>query len=326
MKRQQAVKSLIALSASLLIAPWAPAALAADKPPLRILVGYSPGGGSDNLARILAEDLRTTLGRVVIVDNKPGAGGRIAAQMLKNSAGDDNTVMVAPNGLTTVQSIVYKAQLPYDPQHDLVPVAMLVDTPLAVAVSTRIDVKDARQLAACVKAHPDKAAFGSPAAGGLPHFVDLQVAQAMGGDWLHVPYKGGAPTALALLSGEVPIGITTIDDFIKQDGEGRLKIVGVTSARRSSLAPQVPTLLEQGFDVQAAGWSALWTSPGTSPAAIAELSAAVQKALDNPAVKARLASIAMEPAYLASAELAAVQKAEWLKYAPVIAASGFKPN
>ena len=322
MNRKHCLRCFIALGAAIVLTPWA---RSADKQPLHLLVGYSPGGGTDTLARILADELRVSLDRVVLVDNKPGAGGRIAAQALTRAPGDGNTLMVAPNGLTSVQPIVYKAQLNYDPK-DLIPVAMLVNTPLAVAVSSATKVTDARQLVAWVGTHQKSASFGSPSAGGLPHFVGLLTAKAMGSEWEHVPYKGGAPVAMALISNEIPIGISTIEDFVQQDAAGKLKIIGVASEKRSTLAPNVPTLIEQGVNVKLQGWTALWTSPGTPAPVIAELSAAVQKVLASPNVRSKLEQAHMEPAYRPAAELATIQKDEWAVFEPVIAASGFKPN
>ena len=299
---------------------------AADNKPLRILVGYQAGGSSDTLARMLADELQKSLGRTVLVENKPGAGGRIAAETLAKSPGDGNTVMVAPNGLTTVQSIVCKSELRYDPAKDLVPVAKLVNTPIAIAVSNAIGVQDAKQLAAWARAHPEKANFGSPAAGGLPHFIGLSVAGAMQQKWLHAAYKGGAPTALALLANEIPIGVTSIDDFIQHDRAGKLKLIAVTGAARSALAPQVPTLREQGFDVSADGWSALWTSPGTPAVEIDKLSDGVRQVLDKPEIKARLLSASFEADFKNAAELHELQKSEWARWMPIVEASGFKPN
>ncbi len=324
--RKDFTKLLASIGAVVAVAALSGAAVAADKPPLKILVGYSPGGGSDTLARVLADEMRQSLGRPVLVENKPGAGGRIAAEALKGSPADGSVVMVAPNGLTSIQSIVYKAELRYDPAKDLVPVAKLVNTPIGVAVSAGTRVQDARQLAGWAKAHPSEANFGSPAAGGLPHFVGLLLGKAIGAPLNHVAYKGGAPVAVALMGGEIPVGVSTIDDFTAHDKAGKINIIGITGVKRSTLVPQIPTLLEQGYEVRADGWTAMWTSPGTPPQQIQEIAMAVQKALDKPAVKAKLALGSMEPDFANDAELARLQKAEWELWTPIINASGFKPG
>ncbi len=308
------------------LAALSPHSVRAQSSALTILVGYPAGGGSDILARTLAEVIAPMLGRTVIVDNKAGAGGRIAATMLKSAPADGSMVMVAPNGLTSIQTLVYKDQIKYDFAKDFAPVAKLAATDLALAVSADLKIADAAALSAWVKANPAKASFGSPAAGGLPHFAGLLLGRALGVELNHIPYKGGAPTALAVAAGEVPMGVSAIDDFVKLEQAGKLKIVGSMGAARSPVSPQVPTLVEQGIKLQAAGWSAMWAPAGTSADKLQEISAAVQKALQMDSVKQKLATSYSTPDYLPPAELSKLQQAEWEQWAPVVKASGFKPE
>lgn len=308
------------------LAALSPHSVRAQSSALTILVGYPAGGGSDILARTLAEVIAPMLGRTVIVDNKAGAGGRIAATMLKSATADGSMVMIAPNGLTSIQTLVYKDQIKYDFAKDFAPVAKLAATDLALAVSADLKIADAAALSAWVKANPAKASFGSPAAGGLPHFAGLLLGRALGVELNHIPYKGGAPTALAVAAGEVPMGVSAIDDFVKLEQAGKLKIVGSMGAARSPVSPQVPTLVEQGIKLQAAGWSAMWAPAGTSADKLQEISAAVQKALQMDSVKQKLATSYSTPDYLPPAELSKLQQAEWEQWAPVVKASGFKPE
>jgi tripartite-type tricarboxylate transporter receptor subunit TctC len=245
---------------------------------------------------------------------------------LKNSPADGTVLMVAPNGLASIQSIVYKAELRYDPIKDWAPVAKLVSADLAVAVSNSTQVRNAAELTAWAKANPSKTNFGSPAAGGLPHFAGLLMSKGMGVTLNHVPYKGGAPVALALLSDEIAIGISSVDDFVQHDKAGKLKIIGTLGNKRSSLSPQLPTLVEQGLDVKALGWNGLWTRAGTPDKTIQEISAAVEKALQMPALKAKLAVALMDADYAGPAELAKLQAQELAQWGPIVAASGFKPG
>ena len=300
--------------------------MAQQGPPLKILVGYAAGGGSDQLARLLGESMSKTLNRPVIVENKPGAGGRIAAAALKMSPNDGSVVMVAPNGLTSIQAIVYKDQLQYDPAKDLVPVAKLVDTVLAIAVSGKLGVNDAKQFSTWAKANPTKANYGSPGAGGMPHFVGLMLGNAMGTPLTHVAYRGGGPVALALLGGEIPMGVSTMEDFAEHQKTGALKIIGITNAKRSTLAPDFPTMMEQGIDFKSESWSAMWTNAGAPPQKIKEIADAVQKALQSPDVRAKLAVAGSEPAFANAQDLGKLQAAEWKAWTPVIEASGFKPG
>jgi len=320
--RRAHIRSLLITSAS--FATGLATTARASEGTLTLLVGYPPGGGSDLLARTLAQALGPLLKRTVVVENKPGAGGRIAATQLKSAPADGSVLMVAPNGLTSIQSLVYKDQLKYDIAKDFSPVAKLVATDLAVAVSPDLKVTDAKSLAAWVKANPGKASFASPAAGGLPHFAGLLLGRAIGVDLLHVPYKGGAPTALAVAAGEVPIGLSTIDDFVKLEQLGKLKIIGSLGAARSPLSPNLPTMVEQGFKLQTANWSAMWAPAATPEAKVREISEALNKALQSDVVRQKLT--AMVPDYAPPAELARLQRSEWDLWAPIIKASGFKPE
>lgn len=299
---------------------------AQDKAPIKILVGYAAGGGTDILARMLAEELGTSLGRTFIVENKPGAGGRIAIEAMKNAPATENIIMVAPNGLTSIQSIVYKNVLRYDPTKDLVPVAKLAVSELAVAVTGGLKINNAKDLAVWLKANPNKASFGSPAAGGLPHFAGLMITRALGADGVHVAYKGGAPVALAVTGGEIPMGVSTIDDFAPLAKDGRLKIVGTLGTKRSALSPNIPTFIEQGINVTSPSWSALWTCPGMPEALIQEISAATQKALASPKVQAKLTTLVMAADYSTPSDLGKLMQAELAMWRPVIESSGFKPE
>lgn len=321
MDRQTFLKTVVATALCSMTA-----AVMAQGQPLKILVGYAAGGGSDQLARLIGESMSKTLNRPVIVENKVGAGGRIAAAALKMSPNDGSVVMVAPNGLTSIQAIVYKDQLQYDPAKDLVPVAKLVDTVLAVAVSDKLQVNDAKQFSAWVKANASKANFGSPAAGGMPHFVGLMMANSIGTPMTHVAYRGGAPVALALLSGEIPMGISTMEDFAEHQKSGSIKIVGITNGKRSSLAPELPTMMEQGINFKAESWSAMWTNAGTPAQKIKEIADAAQKALQEPGIRAKLALSGAEPAFANAEELGKLQASEWKAWTPIVEGSGFKPG
>jgi tripartite-type tricarboxylate transporter receptor subunit TctC len=301
-------------------------ALAADGPPIKILVGYAAGGGSDTLARALAEGIAPLLGRTVVVENKPGAGGRIAGEALKNAPADGTVLMVAPNGLASIQSVVYKSELRYDPLKDWAPIAKLVSADLAVAVAPSTKVSNAAELITWAKANPSKTNFGSPAAGGLPHFAGLLLSKKIGIPLNHVPYKGGAPVALAVLSDEIAIGVSSIDDFAQHEKAGKLKIIGTMGAKRSTLSPQLPTFAEQGQDVIALGWNGLWTRAGTPDKLIQEISAAVEKTLSNPALKSRLAAALMEVDYADAAQMGKLHRQEIEQWTPIVAASGFKPG
>jgi tripartite-type tricarboxylate transporter receptor subunit TctC len=322
-----AVVACAALTALALFGSCAGLAVAQPAEPLlRILVGYPPGGGTDTLARVLAEAIALTLKRTVIVENKPGAGGQIAALALKSAPPDASVIMLAPNGLTTVQTIVYAQQLKYDFAKDFAPVARVSSTALAVAVPAELKIADVKGFAVWLKANPSKAFFGTPAAGGLPHFAGLLVGKELGVELTHIPYKGGAPTAIAVASGEVPMGISGIDDFVRLDEAGKLKIIGTLGEGRTAVFPGADTLREQGIAVQTANWTALWAPAGTPEAKLQPIAAAVEAALQTASVKQRMAAAYTTPDFLSGAGLAKLQQADWERWRPVIKASGFKPE
>jgi tripartite-type tricarboxylate transporter receptor subunit TctC len=311
-----------------LVLGFATVAVSQPVQPMRIVVGYAPGGGVDTMARILAEAIGPTLKRTVIVESKPGAGGQIAALSLKSSPADGSVVMLAPNGLTTVQTLVYDGKLKYDFAQDFAPVARVAVTDLAVAVASDLKIANVEELKAWLHAHPEKAFFATPAAGGLPHFVGLSLARTLGIDLTHVPFKGSAAAAIAVASGEVALAVGGIDDFIKleADGGGKLKIIATLGARRSPVAPHVPTLTEQGVPLQTANWVALWAPAGTPEIKVQAIASAVQTALESDSVKRKLATAFTTPGFLTPADLAELQRADWARWRPVIKASGFTPE
>lgn len=313
-------------AAAIAVALGCSATAQADEPLLKIVVGYPPGGGVDTLARVLAEAIAPTLKRTVIVENKPGAGGQIAALALKSAARDGSVVMLAPNGLTTIQTITYARQLKYDFAKDFAPVARVASTDLAIAIPVDLKVADIAGFGAWLKANPSKAFFGTPAAGGLPHFAGLLVGKSLGIELTNVPYKGGAPTAIAVASGEVAMGVSGIDDFVRLEEAGKLKIIGTFGRKRGAASSNVPTLREQGVAVETSNYTALWAPAGTSNSKLEAIAAAVQGALQSDPVRRRMAAVYSTPDFLPAAELASLQEADWQHWRPIIETSGFKPE
>ncbi|MBO1114041.1 Bug family tripartite tricarboxylate transporter substrate binding protein [Bordetella petrii] len=305
--------------------------LAAGQPPMpqtiKLIVGYPPGGSVDTVARLLAQPLAENLGANVIVENRPGAGGRIAAGIVKHSPPDGSVVMIAPNALTTIQTLVYAKTLGYDMRKDFVPVSRLIAYPIALSVSAASPIKTPADLAAWLKAHPGQANYGSSSAGGMSHFAGLMYAKAAGVQWTHVAFKGGAPLLNAILGGHVVAGIDTLIDHIEYHRTGKLRILGIFTPKRYRLAPEVPTLEEQGIkglDVQ--GWFGAYAPAGTPQETVRRLDEAIGKALSDPPFVDRLNKLVIESAYLPSAEFTRLQEAELRQWAPVIRDSGFNPE
>jgi tripartite-type tricarboxylate transporter receptor subunit TctC len=304
-------------------------AQAQSEQPIKLLVGFPPGGSTDTVARVLGEKMATVLKQTVIVENKPGAGGRLAAQQLATAAPDGLTYMIAPNATPVFQTLLYpRTTLKYDMLKDFAPVAVLVSYPMALAASPQMGVKTAKEYVAKVKANPKLASFGSAGAGGQTHFTGLQLGKAIGVDLQMVPFRGNGPLVTDLLGGQVPAGIMTAGDILPQHKAGKVQVLGVFSAKRSPLLPDVPTLIEQGIHIDAGdAWTAMWAPARTPQAQIERVQNAIKYALGLPEVRDLLMNKAtLNPDYRPGAELDALQRKELAYWGPIIKATGFTPE
>ncbi|MDD2547106.1 MAG: Bug family tripartite tricarboxylate transporter substrate binding protein [Burkholderiaceae bacterium] len=305
------------------------AALANDRQPIKLLVGFPPGGSTDTVARVLADKLATVLQQPIIVDNKPGAGGRLAAQMLKAAAPDGLTYMVAPNATPVFQTLLYPpAVLKYDMLKDFAPVGMVVSYPLALAVSNHINAKDAKEYVAWVKANPKEATFGSAGAGGHTHFTGLQLGKIVGQPLQVVPYRGNGPLATDLLGGQVPAGILTAGDIVQHQRSGKVRVVGQFGAKRSPVMPDVPTLIEQGYKLDAGdAWTGMWAPAKTPKAEIDRMQNGLRYVLGLPEVRDLFVNKAtLNPDFRSAEEMDKLQRKELQFWGPIIKDSGFQPD
>ena len=301
-----------------------------DRPPLRILVGFPPGGSADTIARLLSERLPSQLGgQTVLVDNKAGAAGRIAIDQLKNAQQDANTaantVIVMPSGPVVLFPHVYR-KLNYDVNRDLVPISQLASFQFCVVSGPKSNVKTMAELVAKAKADPSTATFGSSGNGTVPHFLGLMISEAVGIDLQHVPYQGGAPAMNALLGGHIGYNMDVVTEALEQHRAGKVRILAVAGAQRAPQLPDVPTLREQGVAMDAGAWFAMYGNAGMPPAQAQRLSAAVQAALREPAFAQRMSALGLEPIGSTPEQLAAVQKADLAKWAKPVKASGFQAD
>ncbi len=320
--RRLALLAIAALLALPLLAP------AQNKPPIRILIGFPPGGATDAIGRVVADKLPGVLGQPVIVDNKPGVGGRIAADMVLAAPADGQTYMIAPNATPTFQMLVFAKDLKWDITRDFVPVAGIASYPLGMGVATQLGVGNAREFVEWAKKNPGKASFGTPGTGGQNHFLGVQLAKVTGIDMPVTPYKGTPPMVTDLIGGHVPSAISLLDGMMAQHRAGKLRVIGVFTKERSPLMPDIPTFAEQGIDVTSGeGWTGMWARAGTPAAEVQRVSAAVRQVLQMPEVRETLSTkLWAHPHYRSGAELDALQKAELAHWAPIIKASGFKPE
>ena len=281
---------------------------------IRLVVPFAPGGSTDLLARILAEELRMDLGQTVVVENKPGAGGNIGGDLVAKSPADGYTLLMAAAGPTVINPSLY-GNMPFDPAKDLAPVSLLVRDYNLMAVNPAVPAKTVQEFIAYAKAHPKEIAFGSPGNGTPAHLGGELFNQMTGTTMLHVPYKGSGPAVSALISGQINVMIDNMPALLPQVKAGRLRALAVASETRASGAPDIPTVSESGlpgFTVTA--WKGLMVPAGTPPAVIKRLNAALVKALAKPEVHKRLVALGADPVGStpeAFAELIARETKSW---------------
>jgi tripartite-type tricarboxylate transporter receptor subunit TctC len=255
---RQALRALLA-AATLMASSWV---AAQDVSPIKILVGFAPGGLTDIVARLFAERLRVELNQPVIVENKAGAAGRLATQALKASPPDGHTLMVVPNSGPIFLEILYPRQaLGYDLLKDLAPVGTLSTYPFALVVQKSLGVKNVQEFVAWAKANPNLASYGNAGAGGHAHFIGTRLSQAAGVDFKGIPYRGNGPMIIDLIGGQLPAAILPAADFAQLRSNPKLQILGLFEEQRSPLAPEVPTMGEQGLKVSVGqAWMGMWAA------------------------------------------------------------------
>jgi len=302
------------------------ASAGAQEGPVRILVGYPPGGESDLIARLVVDRMRTSLGVPVIVENKPGAGGMLAAEALKNAAPDGKTLMLSPIAVTVFAPLTH-ANIRYDPVKDFAPVSLAANFQMALAVGPGSPAKTLPEYITWVRATPTKATYGVPLAGGPTHFFGVMLARATGVDLAVVPYKGSAPFVNDLVGGQVPAGITVLSQLLKLSEAGKVRVLATSGSQRSPVAPDIPTFKELGFAaIEGTGWQAFHTTAGTPRPIIDRLAAAIASAIRSPEVSERLLALGLEPVGSAPDELANRIAEDTAKWAPIVKASGFRAD
>ena len=299
--------------------------VSAQTGPVRLVVGFPPGGSADTTARLLADKMKDTLGVSVVVENKPGAGGRIAAQMVKDAPPDGNVVMVVPFAVMVVQPMVFKS-IKYDTTKDFTAIGNAATFPLALAAGPGTPANNMKELITWFQANPGKANFGSPAAGSMPHFMGEMLADAAKMKLTHVAYQGGAPLVTNLLGGQIPIGFDTPAEFAEYHKAGKLRILALSSAQRNPTFPDVPTFKEQGIDLDALAWFGVFGPPNMPKATVDKLNASLQAALKSPDLAQRLASLGLTASPGSADEMTKRLAADKVSWGPAIQKSGFQAD
>jgi tripartite-type tricarboxylate transporter receptor subunit TctC len=285
----------LASIASITLMAWTAGAAAADEPqPMRIVVGFAPGGTTDVIARLVAKDLAARLGRPVIVDNRPGASGNIGAAAVAKAAPDGSTLLFAPSSHAT-NATLYASKLQFDTQKDFAAVGMVATTPYVLAVHPSTPARTVAELVSYLKASPGKIAYASAGAGTGQHLAGELFKRSSNVDVIHVPYKGSAAAFSDVMSGQTPIVFENITFILPHLKSGSLRPLGVTSPKRSPLLPDVPTIAESGLPGFAvSGWFVLLAPSKTPRPLIAKLNEALNATANDAAFTQKLNDMGAE--------------------------------
>jgi tripartite-type tricarboxylate transporter receptor subunit TctC len=323
--RRRALKALGAAAAMLAAPQIVRAQEALDS--LKILVGFPAGGTADVVSRQIAEKLVPGYARSALVDNRPGAAGRIAVDLLKNAPPDGRTLLLTPASTVTVYPDIYR-QLSYNPTTDLAPVTLATTFVHGLAVGPMVpaEVKTLAQFGDWSKANPGKADCGNPGEGSFPHFLTLVLAKALGAPIQPVPYRGGAPALADMMAGQLAALMLPDGAFLAYTRDNRARVLATSGETRSPFYPDVPTFAEQGVkDIVVAEWFGLFAPAATPPAVVSRASEAIGKIVGTKEIAASFANFGMVPKACTPAELAKLIKSEAATWGPIIRSTGFKP-
>lgn len=278
--------------------------------PIKWVVGYPAGGGTDFLARSIAAQMSTQMGQPVLIDNRPGAGAIIGADITAKSPADGYTVFTADNGVLVYNPALYK-KLPYDPLKDFAPIGLMARAPLLIVAAPSAGIKDAKELLDYLKKNPGKLSYATPG-NGSPHHLAMELFKSRSGlSVVHVPYRGAAPAVQDVMGGQVPLMMIDTSSGMAHIKAGKLVPLAILSAARIPQLPDVPTLAEFGYkDVEAYAWQGLVVPAHTPKDVQLKLNADMQAALNNPAVRKKLFDAAWEPVPSDAAAMAAYTAAE----------------
>ena len=290
--------------------------------PIRLVVGFPPGGGMDLSARVYSAKLQESLGTPFVVENRPGGTGILAGEAVAKAEPDGYTLLVGASGQMTINPVILPKH-PYDPVRDFAAITTLAQFPMVIAVNPSFPAKSLAELVAIARAKPGELAYSH---GGATHQVAAEMFnQAVGITMRNIPYKGGAPAVNAAIAGDVPIVVVDSAAASAQIRAGRLRVLAVTSAARTPLVPDAPTVAESGvpgYDI--AVWAGLFAPAGTPEAVIARLYREALRVMQSQDTKDKLKNIGMDPGGLAPEQLTAMIKADIAKYAAIVKAAGIK--
>ena len=320
----RAVVVMLAASGALLAVPSPARAQIYPTKSVRLIVPFPPGGSLDFAGRLIAQKLTEAWDQPVVVENKPGAGGNIGADLVAKSPPDGYTILLGALSTHAVNPSLY-AKMPYDAVKDFVPITLIAVTPNVLVVNASSPVHNVKEFIAWTKANPGKLSFGSGSNGSAGHLAGELYKVETGTDAVHIPYKGGAPATQALIAGDTQFMFDNLANAMAQVKGGKLRALAVTTANRSSLAPELPTLAEAGlpsFDIST--WYGLFAPAGTPRSIVAKWNADVTRILHAPNIRARFIEDGAEPSPNSPEQFAQFIAAELTKYARIVKVSGAK--
>jgi tripartite-type tricarboxylate transporter receptor subunit TctC len=317
---RRAIVSALALLV-LLAAALVPARAQTDYPsrPIRLIVGFAAGGGNDIFARIVADKLSQLLGQSVVVENKPGAGSRLAAEYVTQQAADGYTLLVGPSGAMAIAAAVYP-DLKYSPTKDFVPLAMIAHFPLIMVIAADNPATNVKEFVAWAKEHPDKVNYGSSSPAFTITTELLKLKSGMPG--VMIPYKSSNEMILSVMQGQTALTIADGPPTVPQVKAGKVKALAVTGAERSALLPDVPTMAEAGYPaVDVHLWSGVFAPAATPPAIVAKLEKALEQAIGDPGVQDKLRALAVDPGGATPEQFKAIIASDIVKFGDVVKAA-----
>ena len=326
MNRNPPVRQILTL-ATLLFAATAAAAQGYPSRPIKLVVGFAPGGAADFVARALQEPLSRSLGQPVVVENRPGAGSSIAAEHVARSAADGYTVAIASPSSILVNPIL-SPKPGFDPRKDLAPISKVSASPLVVTVNPGVGVNSLQELIALARRSPGKLNYATSGSGAAPHLAAVLFMRLAGVEMVHVPYKGGGPAVQSVLAGDTQLSFATPPSVLPLVQAGRLKALAVTSRNRTPLVPGVPGMAEAGLpDYEIAFWYGVFVPAGTPTEATEKLFAATRQALGSPKVNETLAKEGTEASGSRSpSDFAEFISGEQVLWSRLVKESGAKPE
>jgi len=292
---------------------------------VRIIVPFGPGSTPDAVARLIGDRLQQKLGQPFVIENKPGASGNLGTDAVAKAEPDGATIGISIGGPLAINTLLF-SKLPYDPAKDIAPITQLVTQPSTLAVNASLNVDSVAELVALIKREPGKHNFGSIGNGSLSHLAMEAIALKSGVKLVHIPYAGSPQAMTALLRGDVQMACLPAISVTPRTGPGKVKILAVSTARRSAFLPEIPTLKEAGIDVEADAWIGLIAPAGLPAAMIDKINQDVVEAIRTPAIREKLAAQLMEPIGNSPAEFRARIEAEIGRWDPVIKAANVKIN